>query len=162
MPTGNKTTMLFNKHVINTKLSDKCMYLQEGGNKSMLFFIINSIELYNSSLCVCVQSVSHIRLFRTLYDPVRVLCPWDFPSKNNGIGCHFLLQRVFLAQGWNSHLLHCRQISLLLSQWGIQLHSIPYVYVYNFDKHAKNKEGREESMDSATRLPGFIPEYGLY
>ena len=34
-------------------------------------------------------------------------------------------------------------------------------------KHGKstqieNKEGREESMDSATRLPGFIPEYGLY
>ena len=81
-----------------------------GGNKSMLFFMINPRELHNSSLCVCVQSVSHIRLFRTLYDPVRVLCPWDFPSKNNGIGCHFLLQRVFLAQGWNSHLLHCRQI----------------------------------------------------
>ena len=52
--------------------------------------------------------------------------------------------------------------SLLLSQWGILLHSITYAYVYNFDKQAKNKEGREESMDSATRLPGFIPEYGLY
>lgn len=34
--------------------------------------------------------------------------------------------------------------------------------MYNFDKQAKNKKGREESMDSATRLSGFIPDYGLY
>ena len=23
-----------------------------------------------------------------------VLCPWDFPGKNNGVGCHFLLQCI--------------------------------------------------------------------
>lgn len=34
--------------------------------------------------------------------------------------------------------------------------------MYDFDKQAKNKKGREESMDSATRLSGFIPDYGLY
>ena len=22
---------------------------------------------------------------------VRLLCPWDFPGKNTGVGCHFLL-----------------------------------------------------------------------
>ena len=22
----------------------------------------------------------------------RLLCPWDFPGKNTGVGCHFLLQ----------------------------------------------------------------------
>ena len=21
-------------------------------------------------------------------------CPWDFPGKNTGVGCHFLLQRM--------------------------------------------------------------------
>ena len=25
-------------------------------------------------------------------EPSRLLCPWDFPSKNTGVGCHFLLQ----------------------------------------------------------------------
>ena len=25
----------------------------------------------------------------------RFLCPWDFPGKNTGVGCHFLLQGVF-------------------------------------------------------------------
>ena len=25
-------------------------------------------------------------------NPTRLLCPWDFPGKNTGVGCHFLLQ----------------------------------------------------------------------
>ena len=24
--------------------------------------------------------------------PIRLPCPWDFPGKNTGVGCHFLLQ----------------------------------------------------------------------
>ena len=24
--------------------------------------------------------------------PIRLLCPWDFPGKDIGVGCHFLLQ----------------------------------------------------------------------
>ena len=27
--------------------------------------------------------------------PARLLCPWEFPVKNPGVGCHFLLQRIF-------------------------------------------------------------------
>ena len=26
--------------------------------------------------------------------PTRLLCPWDSPGKNTGVGCHFLLQRM--------------------------------------------------------------------
>ena len=37
--------------------------------------------------------------------PSRLLCPWDFPSKNFGVGCHFLLQGISLTQGWDLHLL---------------------------------------------------------
>ena len=29
---------------------------------------------------------------------------------NTGVGGHFLLQGIFLTQGWNLGLLHCRQI----------------------------------------------------
>ena len=29
----------------------------------------------------------------TLYKPTRLLCPWNFPGKNIGVGCHFLLQK---------------------------------------------------------------------
>ena len=35
----------------------------------------------------------------------RLLCPWDSLGKNNRMGCHALLQRIFLIQGLNSHLL---------------------------------------------------------
>ena len=92
--------------------------------------------------------------------PTRLLCPWDFPGKSTGVGCHCLLRpfsctylncicwslshvqffvppwtvarqaplsmelhrqeywsgchsllhRIFLTQGWNLGLLHCRQI----------------------------------------------------
>jgi len=26
------------------------------------------------------------------WQPTRLLCPWDSPGKNTGVGCHFLLQ----------------------------------------------------------------------
>ena len=42
------------------------------------------------------------------YWPVacRLLCPWNFPGKNTGVGCHFLLQGIFQIWGSNLHLLH--------------------------------------------------------
>ena len=33
--------------------------------------------------------------------PARLLCPWNSPGKNTGVGCHSLLQGVFSNQGWN-------------------------------------------------------------
>ena len=33
-------------------------------------------------------------------------CVWDFPGKNSKMGCHFLLQGIFLIQGSNSCLRH--------------------------------------------------------
>ena len=38
--------------------------------------------------------------FHGLY-PTRFLCPWDFPDKNTGVGCHFLLQGIFMIQRSN-------------------------------------------------------------
>ena len=40
--------------------------------------------------------------------PTRPLRPWDFPGKNTGVGCHLLLQEIFLTHGLNSGLLKCR------------------------------------------------------
>ena len=37
--------------------------------------------------------------------PTRLLCPWNFPGKNTGVGYLFLLQGSFPTQGSNSHLL---------------------------------------------------------
>ena len=48
----------------------------------------------------------------------RFLCPWNSPVKNIGVGCHFLLQGIFLTQGSNPGLLHCRRILYHLSHQG--------------------------------------------
>ena len=47
-------------------------------------------------------------------EPTRLLCPWNFPGKNAGVSCHFLLQGIFPIQGWSSHLLHWQASSLPL------------------------------------------------
>ena len=41
--------------------------------------------------------------------------PWASPGKNTGMGCHFLLQGIFLTQELNPGLLHCRQMIYQLS-----------------------------------------------
>ena len=55
------------------------------------------------------------QLWLTLRDPMdcnptRLLCPWNSPGKNTGVGCHALLQRIFPTQGSNPGLQHCREI----------------------------------------------------
>ena len=51
--------------------------------------------------------------------PVRLLYPWDFPGKDTGMGCHFLLQGIFPTQGLNSCLLCWQTDSLPLSHWEV-------------------------------------------
>ena len=46
------------------------------------------------------------------------LHPWDFSDKSTGMGCHFLLQGIFLTQESNPGLLHCRQMLFHLSHQG--------------------------------------------
>ena len=74
---------------------------------------------------VCVNcSVVSDSLQPQRLGPTRLLCPWDFPGRNTGVGWHFLLQEIFLTQGSNTGLahctvlLHCRQILHHLSHQG--------------------------------------------
>ena len=48
----------------------------------------------------------------------RPLHPWDFPGKNTGVGCHFLLQGIFPTQGLNPGLRHCRLMLYRLNHQG--------------------------------------------
>ena len=50
--------------------------------------------------------------------PASLLCPWDSPDKNTGVGCHFLLQGIFPTQRSNQRLLgllHWQAASLPLA-----------------------------------------------
>ena len=82
-----------------------------------------SLDTYCSSSsavqCVhaCVLSLSRCLQSPGL-QPTRPLCPWDYPGKNTRVCCHFLLQGLFLTQGWNlclQHLLHWKVDSLPMS-----------------------------------------------
>ena len=61
--------------------------------------------------------------------PSRLLCPWDFPGRSTGVGCHFLFQGIFLTQELNPCLLwltHCRQI---LYHWATDVYDIDVIII---------------------------------
>ena len=50
---------------------------------------------------------NHVRLCATLWTVAhQAPLSWDSPGKNTGVGCHALLQGIFLTQGLNPCLLH--------------------------------------------------------
>ena len=69
-----------------------------------------------SCVCKCVLGgFSHVLLFVTL--STRLLCPWDFPAKNTGVGCHAFFQGILPTQGSNLCLLLLVNRSVSLSRW---------------------------------------------
>ena len=54
-----------------------------------------------SSWLCCLCSVMSNSLWPHGLEAFRLLCPWEFPVKNILVGCHFLLQEIFLTQGLN-------------------------------------------------------------
>ena len=63
-----------------------------------IIFCFPSISLFSRS--VMSDSLRSHWLLLT-----RLLCLWDSPGKNTGVGCHFLFQGIFPTQGSNPHLL---------------------------------------------------------
>ena len=59
-------------------------------------------------MCVCVRLVTQSNcnsLQCSGLQPARFLCPWDFPGKNTGVGCHALPQGMIPNQQLNPCLL---------------------------------------------------------
>ena len=82
---------------------------------------------HSKSNALCAQSCP--------MQPARLLCPWDFPGKNNGVGCHALLQGIFPIQGLNLHLqclLLWQAVSLPLCHLGRPIKANKKVNYSNF------------------------------
>ena len=88
----------------------------------------------NSTMCAeCyVAAVMSDSLWPHGPQPARLLCRWYSPGKNIGVGCHALLQGIFLIQGWNPCL-----YLLCLLYW--QVGSLPLVPPVN-PQHDNNKK----------------------
>ena len=60
-------------------------------------------HLYAVCVLCCLVTSDSLRTHE-LY-PIRLLCLWDSPGKNTGVGCRALLQGIFPTQESNPHLL---------------------------------------------------------
>ena len=78
-----------------------------------LYVFTNSEVLQTPSFWVFIEAsihvLSHSVMSNSLQPPeqqsARLLCLWNFPGRNTGVGCHFLPHGIFLAQGSKSYLL---------------------------------------------------------
>ena len=68
------------------------------------YWLINLTNYKDSGICVC--SVMADSWQPHGLQPARLHCSWNFPGKNTEVGCHFLLQWVFLTHGSNLCFLH--------------------------------------------------------
>ena len=93
---------------------------RDGYSKSLCFK-----NLLDHCMCVCARVCTHKPMCAQLFSYVQLfVTPWTLAcqsplsmgflmDKNTGVGCHFLLQRIFSTQGSNLillHLLHCTWI----------------------------------------------------
>ena len=58
---------------------------------AIAFYMFSSVQFSHS---VVSDSLRPHGLY-----PTRLLCPWDFPGKSTGVGCHSLLQEIFPSPG---------------------------------------------------------------
>ena len=78
-------------------------------------FHLNPTHICMNTCSVMPNSLQPLELL-----PIRLLCPWDFPGKNTEVGCHFLLQMIFLIQGSNPHFQHLLHYRWILYHWAHQ------------------------------------------
>ena len=69
------------------------------------------VKGYNQCLLLLLSGFSRVQLCDAMdCSPPGSSVHGDFPGKSTGVGCHALLQGIFLTQGLNPGLLHCQQI----------------------------------------------------
>ena len=87
------------------------------------------IDIYTLLMKVKCERVSHsveLTLCNSLQphglEPTRLLCPWNSPGKNTGVGCHSLPQGIFPKERSNPGLPHVQEDSLPFEPPGKPIH----------------------------------------
>ena len=89
----------------------------------------SSVDYKRELLGVCVlRRFSCVPLCATPWTLAsRLLCPWDSPGKNAGVGCHALFKGIFPTQGMNPTSLTSPALAgrffTTCSAWEAQIHS---------------------------------------
>ena len=98
-------------------------------------------KLYESLFFIVIM-LSHSVMSHSLWphalSPAKLLHQWDFSGKNTGVGCHFLLQGMFLTQRLKPCLLHYRciiyhqktsWITIIHFKWSYE-NTVPFVLLH--------------------------------
>ena len=85
----------------------------------------------------------------------------DFLGKNTGVGCHFLLQGIFLTQGLNPYLLHWQVDSLPLSHQGSPCMDREYIKSQTMLCYAKLLQSCPTLCDPIDGSPRGSPVPGI-
>ena len=105
----------------------------------MEFFKMPIIKLRNFLLflvcCGCL-SLSCDKFFVTPWTVShQALWPWNSPGKNTGVDCYLLpnlqedLQGIFLTQGSNLGLRHCRQITIWAMRVSLSWKNVAFCWI---------------------------------
>ena len=62
---------------------------------AQILWLLRSSHLFLKTCCCLVAMLCQTLLQLLALSPIRPCCPWDFPGKKTGVGCHFLLQWTF-------------------------------------------------------------------
>ena len=111
-------------------------------------------------MCIIVNVLNCSAVCDSLWphglQPNRLLCPWESPGKNTGVGCHFLLLGIFLTQGSNLHILHWQVDSLPLAP--LRMPTIFHIHVFFLNRLSTSKwRGRFfRIIQLISPVPGFL------
>ena len=74
------------------------------------------------------------------YSPPGLLCPWDFPGKNTGVGCHFLLWGSSRPKDWTSvSCVSCTDRHILLPLTHLENSAWSLVNISCFHSFGRNR-----------------------
>ena len=110
---------MFSSHLIDWQIAESPMWVYRKGPLFLLDWKSSRVDRRPLGKNTCIRSQSYLTLSRPHgLSSSELLCPKDSPGKNAGVGCHAILKWIFLTQGSNMRLLHCRQILYTLSHPG--------------------------------------------
>ena len=120
---------------------------------------LHTVPNFWKVVCVLVAQLCLTLQLHGLW-PARFLCPWNSLGQNTGVGCHSLFQGIFLTQGLNPGLPHCRQILYLLSHHGNpEMLLSPSKQIFNL-LHDSSRERLFPFKSEMDLWPDFINEKG--
>ena len=124
--------------------------------------VLSLVGELRSHMCAkLLQSCLTLRPHRL--QPSRLLSPWSSTGQNTRMGCHALLQGIFLMQRSNSHLLYLLHHRQILYHWATTCHEAEKKKKRERERKSRGRKCFLGNCDrlSLLTLPAFEKVYNL-